>query len=51
VRSEQSQNKDETGGIGLMNVQRRLDLLYPGKHQLNISNGDGIYSAELSLIL
>ncbi|HEY0899723.1 MAG TPA: sensor histidine kinase, partial [Sphingobacteriaceae bacterium] len=45
------QNKDETGGIGLMNVQRRLDLLYPGKHQLNISNGDGIYSAELSLIL
>lgn len=45
-----SQNKDETGGIGLINVQRRLDLLYPGKYQLNISD-NGVYSAELSLIL
>lgn len=44
------QNKDETGGIGLINVQRRLDLLYPGKHQLNISR-NGVYSAELSLNL
>jgi two-component system, LytTR family, sensor kinase len=45
-----SQNKDETGGIGLVNVQRRLDLLYPGKYHLNISR-NGIYSAQLSLIL
>ncbi len=44
------QNKDETGGIGLVNVQRRLDLLYPGKYRLNISR-NGIYSAELSLNL
>ena len=48
---ESNQNKDETGGIGLINVQRRLDLLYPGKHALNISSTEGAYTAELSLIL
>jgi hypothetical protein len=26
----------ESGGIGLTNTQRRLDLLYPGKHELAI---------------
>ncbi|WP_254561045.1 sensor histidine kinase [Dyadobacter diqingensis] len=27
----------ESGGIGLTNTQRRLDLLYPGKHELAIN--------------
>ncbi|HEY1025410.1 MAG TPA: histidine kinase, partial [Sphingobacteriaceae bacterium] len=51
VNKESKQNKDETGGIGLINVQRRLDLLYPEKYDLNISTADGVYTAELSLIL
>jgi LytS/YehU family sensor histidine kinase len=46
-----TQNKDETGGIGLMNVRRRLDLLYPEKYSLTISKKDGYYTAELSLDL
>jgi len=28
---------DESNGIGLTNTQRRLDLLYPGKYQLDVS--------------
>ena len=28
--------KDQTGGIGLTNVKKRLQLLYPGQHELTI---------------
>ncbi|MDB5138573.1 MAG: yehU 7 [Mucilaginibacter sp.] len=35
------------GGIGLENLKRRLDLLYPQKHQLCIKITDETYSAEL----
>ncbi len=41
--------KDHTGGIGLNNVQRRLDLNYPGKHQLEINDGDEFYMVNLVL--
>ncbi len=44
-------NKDEAGGIGLNNVKRRLDLLYPQKYSLNINNTADIYTCELSLDL
>jgi LytS/YehU family sensor histidine kinase len=44
-------NKDDTGGIGLNNVKRRLDILYPGKYKLNIKNDNDVYSCELSLYL
>lgn len=40
--------KDETGGIGLHNVKRRLDLLYSGKYLLNIQS-DGLYKVHLQL--
>lgn len=44
-------NRDESGGIGLNNVKRRLDLLYPGKYNLEISDETDTYTVELSLIL
>jgi two-component system LytT family sensor kinase len=44
-------NKDATGGIGLNNVKRRLDLLYPGKYKLKIDDGDDVYTSELYLDL
>ncbi|WP_119080205.1 sensor histidine kinase [Chitinophaga alhagiae] len=37
------------GGIGLVNVKRRLELLYPGKHLLQIQNGGELYSVTLNL--
>lgn len=37
------------GGIGLANVKRRLELLYPGKHELHIENGSHLYSVTLNL--
>ncbi len=40
---------DTSGGIGLKNVKRRLELLYPGRHELGITEGDGVYEVNLSI--
>lgn len=40
---------DGSHGIGLKNVKRRLELLYPEKHTLNIQRENNWYKAFLSL--
>ncbi|MDB5257043.1 MAG: histidine kinase [Chitinophagaceae bacterium] len=42
--------KDEVGGIGIKNVERRLSLLYPGKHELRICHDNDSFTVELHLI-
>jgi sensor histidine kinase YesM len=37
------------GGIGLNNVKRRLELLYPQQHELKISDGKGWFDVQLSI--
>jgi len=37
------------GGVGLENVRRRLELLYPGRHVLEIDPGGGHYTVSLKL--
>src|SRR3569833_848774 len=44
-------NKNEGSGIGLVNVQRRLELLYPGNHYILIDEKDGLYTVNLELNL
>jgi LytS/YehU family sensor histidine kinase len=39
------------GGVGLKNVTRRLDLLYPEKHSLNIVNNGHLHVVNLKLNL
>jgi hypothetical protein len=39
----------EAGGIGLVNVQKRLALLYPGKHRLLVTEKEGWFGIELTL--
>lgn len=38
-------------GIGLANLKRRLELVYPRKHTLSFSGSNGVYKAQLSLTL
>jgi len=35
------------GGIGLENLKRRLELLYPNAHQFNARRKNDCYVAEL----
>ncbi len=44
-------NKEEASGIGVQNVKRRLELLYPGKYNLEIDESRLIYTCKLSLVL
>jgi sensor histidine kinase YesM len=39
----------EQGGLGLKNVQRRLELLYPGKHRLTLLDEKNNYTVKLHL--
>ncbi len=48
--SRESQPSTEThGGIGLQNVKRRLELLYPGRHALQISETPSDFSVNLNI--
>ncbi len=39
----------QTGGLGIRNLQRRLELLYPGRHELNINKQEDTYHTLLKL--
>jgi len=45
------QEHKRSGGIGLVNVKRRLDLIYPGKYDLEIKDEPNQYIVELSIEL
>jgi LytS/YehU family sensor histidine kinase len=44
-------NKDESSGIGLNNVKRRLDLIYPENYKLDVEERGDFYFSELTLNL
>jgi len=39
------------GGIGLKNVKRRLEILYPQRHELAINNFKDRFEVDLSIDL
>ncbi|REG89385.1 sensor histidine kinase [Winogradskyella sediminis] len=45
---DEAQDNPETG-IGLKNLKRRLELVYPKKHTLTLSKTDTIYNATLNI--
>ena len=43
--------KDKIGGIGLKNVRRQLELVYPDKHNLYINGDDNTFDVQLTIEL
>jgi two-component system LytT family sensor kinase len=41
--------KDASGGIGLENVRRRLELLYPGRYTLQVQERAAIFDVQLEI--
>ena len=48
---EASQSKDKTSGVGMENVKKRLALLYPNRHDLNLKDDLVSYKVELQINL
>ena len=44
-------HKTDNQGIGLPNLKRRLELLYPDKHELQISESMTEFQVNLNLVL
>jgi len=39
--------ENKVGGLGLQNIRRRLELLYPHQHTLSIMDGDRLFTVLL----
>ena len=48
---EEQPEQQEVGGVGIANLQQRLERLYPGQHELSISQQNGRYSVNLKVPL
>lgn len=51
VSTAKENGEVKSGGIGLVNVRRRLNLLYPGQYKLDIEDNNKEHIVELSLDL
>jgi two-component system, LytTR family, sensor kinase len=47
----EDRQKDRVGGVGLLNIRKRLTLSYPGSFQLETSNSENQYHVKLNLPL
>jgi len=45
----QEKQKDKVGGIGLLNIQKRLGLLYDDRYTLDIEKGERFFKAHLDI--
>jgi hypothetical protein len=49
IEKEENNMLSKSGGIGLANVGKRLELLYPNGHELLVKSDERFYSVELRL--
>lgn len=46
---KEQQQKDSAGGVGLLNIRRRLELLYPNKHRMDIQVEEETFEVTLEI--
>lgn len=51
VKELRNSTVQNVGGIGLRNIKRRLEILYPNQHRLHIQQKNNEFSIQLNLIL
>jgi LytS/YehU family sensor histidine kinase len=49
VKNDKVNDSAEHNGLGIANTQSRLQLLYPGKHELNITDTENQFSVSLKI--
>lgn len=49
--NDRQEVKDKDSGIGIKNVKRRIELLYPQSHAVKLKEKEGIFDVYLKLIL
>ena len=48
-KDDKEATNEQHGGIGLTNVKRRMELLYPGNHELSITNEQDLFKVDLKI--
>jgi hypothetical protein len=51
IALREKNGEDVSGGIGIKNVEDRLNLLYPNRHTLHFNEADGIFNVEMKIEL
>ena len=46
-----ARREEKNGGIGIKNVEKRLNLIYPDRHSLVYEEGDGVFRLEMKIDL
>jgi sensor histidine kinase YesM len=49
--NDTKESKDDSSGIGLANVRRRMELLYPDKHSLSVNADKNMFVTELTVTI
>ncbi|MDE6631660.1 MAG: GHKL domain-containing protein, partial [Muribaculaceae bacterium] len=49
MKGENKNLEKGASGIGLRNIEKQLNLLYPNAYRLNIENESGVFISELSI--